>query len=88
MSQILEEELQEISNLRIKLATVVNDAGQVSLQIQLLERDLEDLKKTLIEQTNTFKQLLEEEQTLVTRLSEKYGTGSINFETGEFTPER
>ena len=88
MSQILEEELQEISNLRVKLATVVNDAGQVSLQIQLLERDLEDLKKTLIEQTNTFKQLLEEEQTLVTRLSEKYGTGSINFETGEFTPER
>jgi dsDNA-specific endonuclease/ATPase MutS2 len=88
MSQITTEELNEINTLRTKLATLVSDAGQTTLQLQLLEQDVVELKTKLTEQTTTFKNLLEEEQKLVKRLSDKYGTGSIDFETGEFTPDR
>jgi TolA-binding protein len=88
MSEITKEDLEEISILRNKLATVVSDSGQLSLQIQLLQSDIVELNEKLSEQTKVFKGLLEEEQVLLKRLSEKYGAGQINFETGEFTPEK
>jgi hypothetical protein len=88
MSEITKEELEQISVLRNKLATVVSDAGQLTLQIQLLQSDIAELNEKLGEQTKLFKGLLEEEQVLIKGLSEKYGAGQINFETGEFTPEK
>lgn len=88
MSQVTPEELTEINSLREKLSVVVSETGQMSLQLQLLEEDVIELKNKIQDQGKLFKTLLEEEQQLINRLSEKYGTGSINFETGEFTPER
>jgi TolA-binding protein len=88
MSEISTEDLNEINTLRNNLATVVSEAGQTTLQIKLLETDIEELNGKLIEHSNQFKQLLNQEQELLKRLSEKYGAGQINFETGEFTPEK
>jgi len=88
MTQISKEDLEQISSLRNKLATVVSDSGQLTLQVQLLQADIVELNEKLSEQTKLFKGLLEEEQTLIKGLSEKYGAGQINFETGEFTPEK
>lgn len=88
MAEITKEELEKISVLRNKLATVVSDVGQLTLQIQLLQSDIVELNEKLSEQTKLFKGLLEEEQVLIKGLSEKYGAGQINFETGEFTPEK
>ena len=88
MAQISKEDLEEVNNLRNKLATVVSDSGQLTLQIELLQVDIVSLKDKLDEQVKLFKESLEEEQILIKRLSEKYGAGQINFETGEFTPEK
>jgi hypothetical protein len=88
MAQIEKEELTEIDNLRNKLAIIVSDAGQAILQIKLMESDIEDLKSKIKEDSVKFKELLDQEKELIKRLSEKYGTGQINFETGEFTSER
>jgi hypothetical protein len=88
MAEITKEDLEQISNLRNKLATVVSDSGQLTLQVQLLQTDIVELNEKLSEQTKVFKGLLQEEQELLKRLSEKYGAGQINFETGEFTPEK
>ena len=88
MAEITKEDLEQISNLRNKLATVVSESGQLTLQVQLLQTDIVELNEKLSEQTKVFKGLLQEEQELLKRLSEKYGAGQINFETGEFTPEK
>jgi len=88
MAEITKEEIEQISVLRNKLATVVSDAGQLTLQVQLLQSDIVELNEKLGEQTKLFKGLLQEEQELIKGLSEKYGAGQINFETGEFTPEK
>ena len=88
MAEITKDELKEINVLRDKLATVVSDTGQFQLQVEMLELDIAELKLKIGEQAKLFKSLLTEEQDLINRLSEKYGVGSINFETGEFTPER
>jgi hypothetical protein len=88
MAMISKEELNEINVLKSKLANVVSDSGQFVLQMQILEMDIKELKEKLEQQGTLFKTLLQEEQGLVKRLSEKYGVGSINFDTGEFTPEK
>jgi hypothetical protein len=88
MAEISKEELEEINVLRTKLVTVVSDAGQTSLQVQLLQSDIAELNEKLGEQVKLFKALLKEEDVLIKRLSEKYGVGDINFDTGEFTPEK
>lgn len=87
MAEISKEELDEINVLRTKLVTVVSDAGQTSLQIQMLQQDIVELNEKLGEQTKLFKALLKEEEALIKRLSDKYGVGDINYQTGEFTPE-
>lgn len=87
MADIAKEDLAEINVLRDKLAEVVSEAGQLSLQIQLLQTDIIELNGKLGDQTTRFRELLKEEQTLIQGLSKKYGSGQINFETGEFTPE-
>jgi peptidoglycan hydrolase CwlO-like protein len=88
MTTVAKEELDQINSLKSKLASTVSDSGQLALQIQMMESEITDLKSKLEEQGKLFKHLVDEEQALVKRLSEKYGAGSINFETGEFIPEK
>jgi len=88
MTQLEKEDIEEINVLRNNLAVIVSETGQTALQIKLLQSDIDELNSKLIEYSLKFKELLKEEQTLIKRLSEKYGAGSINFETGEFTPEK
>jgi conjugal transfer/entry exclusion protein len=87
MSKISESELREINELRTSLSTAVATAGQATLQINLLKKDIALLEEQVQNTTKVFTSLLEKEEELVKRLSEKYGTGSIDFETGELTPE-
>lgn len=88
MPHIEKEHLEEITALRNDLSVVVSEAGQTTLQIKLLEADIERLKSALTKHTNTFSELLQKEESLIKRLSEKYGTVSINFDTGEYTSEK
>tara|TARA_Y100000022_G_C13075755_1_gene295519 strand:+ start:159 stop:419 length:261 start_codon:yes stop_codon:yes gene_type:complete len=73
------EEIQEIQNLQQLYAAVVNQAGQVHLEeITLHER------KGQVEAN--FEEVKRKEQEILSNLNTKYGQGSINLETGEFTP--
>jgi hypothetical protein len=88
MITVAKEELDQINSLKLKLASTVSDSGQLALQIQMMELETVELKTKLEQQGKVFKNLVDEEQALVKRLSEKYGAGQINFETGEFIPEK
>ena len=88
MSKITETELEEVNELRSKLSTTIGEVGQATLQVNLLKIEQRELEKRIEDGTKVFQSLLVEEQKLVNRLSEKYGVGSINFETGEFTSEK
>jgi hypothetical protein len=88
MSNITPEELKDVNELRSKVSAVVGEVGQITLQKNLLQEDVKVLESKLAENIARFQELLGEEEKLVKRLSEKYGIGSIDFETGEFTPEK
>jgi pyridoxal biosynthesis lyase PdxS len=87
MVKITEDELREINELRSKLSNIVGEVGNSTLQIKMLQEDIKQLELTIAQQTLLFQEQLDAETKLVKRLSEKYGVGSINFETGEFTQE-
>lgn len=76
--QVSAEELQEIKDLRVQLENLTQKLGQLALQKFELSELENELNKEL-------KVLRENEIKLGGKLTEKYGDGTVNIETGEFT---
>ena len=74
-----ELELKEIKDLRMSLNTLTFQLGQISVEKIKLEEVENNLK-------NQLKDLDKKEISIAKKLSSKYGKGSIDIETGTFTP--
>ena len=73
------EELESLQNFQTKSEQTILQLGRIHLsQIRLKEQ--ENLIKSQI------KELEKSEQDLDQKLSDKYGRGSLDIETGTFTP--
>jgi hypothetical protein len=80
IKQLTEEEVQSLRDLSNRQSNLIATLGQLEYQITLLETNKAILKGRI--------QVIEEEnQTLGQALTEKYGNGSLNLETGEITVE-
>jgi len=74
-----EEELKSLQDLQSNYQQITLTMGQISLsKIQLESREQSVL--------NTLSEVREKENELAKTLTEKYGKGTLNIETGEFTP--
>ena len=74
-----EEEVQSLQNLQRTYQQITLAFGQLAVsKLALEERDI-NLKDMLADTKN-------QENELAKSLTEKYGKGSLNIETGEFTP--
>ena len=74
-----QEELDNLKGFQTRLDQILSQLGRVHLsKIKLNEQ--EDLIKAEIKKIET------EEQELAKSLSDKYGRGSLDIETGTFTP--
>ena len=79
VKKFTQEELDSLKNFQIRLEQVVSQLGRVHLsKIKLNEQ--EDLLKGEV------KKIENEERELAQKLSDKYGKGSLDIETGTFTP--
>ena len=76
--QLSQEELDNIKQLQTTQQNLINNFGQVEYQLQVLEAQKDKLIESLT-------QLREEEVNLGKSLTEKYGNGSIDLESGLFT---
>ena len=74
-----EQELNQLKTLREKLSNLAFQFGQ--LQINKIK-----LKDTEIELKKELSILEKEEENIAKTLSSKYGKGSINLDSGTFTP--
>ena len=74
-----QEELIEIKKLRDEINTLSFQFGQLAIQKIKLEEQENSLK-------NQLNQIEKKETSLAKKLTDKYGKGSINLETGTFTP--
>ena len=76
--QLSQEELDNIKQLQATQQNLISRFGQVEYQLQVLEAQKDKLVESLA-------QLQEEEINLGRVLTEKYGNGSIDIDSGLFT---
>lgn len=74
-----EQELDSIKELQKEYNKLSIALGQLELEKMVLKNREETLH-------STFKTISEKEQTIIQDLNRKYGVGSLNLETGTFTP--
>ena len=76
---LLKEELQELKDYQVKEERLVLIFGQIAYQQETLETE----QDKAIEEKRKFEK---DRADLASSLTEKYGNGTINIETGEITP--
>jgi len=87
IKKLTDEELSSVKGLREQMIEVISTVGQLKLTYDLLEEDVNIAKERLAEQSKRYKELLKQEKELVDSFMSKYGIGSLDIETGVFTPE-
>lgn len=83
MKKVTDEELQQIQNLRETLLGIITITGELSLSKFVAETQLNQLNAEINVQQEKFVDFQQKERVLFEQLQQKYGTGNINFETGE-----
>ena len=74
-----EEELKQVQNIQASYQNVQNQFGQLKMAQIRLDGQEVDLEEAL-------KSVQNEEKKFLDGITEKYGQGSLNPETGVFTP--
>jgi len=78
-NKFTEEELKQVKNIQTSYANVQNQFGQLKMaQLRLDEQEV-DLELNV-------KSIQDEEKKFLDGVTEKYGQGTLNSQTGEFTP--
>ena len=82
---VSEEEITQIKTLQEKYQTLALQLGQASLQRVQLSRELENVETNEQKLHVAYDECRDEEQNLVKSMTEKYGIGNLDIETGKFT---
>ena len=77
--KLTQEELNKIAELQEKNRAIVNEFGEIRLIEINLKRRSDNAEKFLTD-------LREEENAFGKELSEKYGDGTVDLQSGEFVP--
>jgi SMC interacting uncharacterized protein involved in chromosome segregation len=85
MAQLTTEELQSIKDLQSKYNQTIFEIGIAEAQRIALQEQVEKLESNKKQLVNDLATIEQKESELTNSLQEKYGTGSINPETGEIT---
>ena len=83
-----EEELKQVQDIQTSYADVTNKLGQLSISKERLKQQEELLLKQHNDLFSTFGKVQEDEQKFLDTITEKYGQGTLNPETGVFTPNK
>ena len=75
--KLSQEEIDSIKQLQNQQQSLINQFGQLEYQMQLLELQKDQLVETIGKLQN-------EEKEIGTNLTEKYGNGTVDLESGMF----
>ena len=79
------EELEKIKKLRDKNRIKTQEFGQLEMESLLAQQHYENLVKEKKKLIAEYKEIQKEEKELVKELNDKYGSGTVDIESGEFT---
>ena len=82
------DEMDSLRELQNEYTQKQNLLGQISFQALFMKQQIEELeaKKTQVEKE--YMEIQQKEKQIVDDLNSKYGEGSLNPETGVFTPNK
>ena len=81
-----DDELKQLQELQNSYQEKQIQFGQLKVQKMLLQQHTEALDIAEVQLEEDYKGVQETERGIVQQLNEKYGPGSLNPETGMFTP--
>jgi hypothetical protein len=84
VKKVSDDELNAIKDLGSKYSQISTAFGQLRVQKLILNQQLEQVEKAEENLDKDYVSTQEREQSLVKSLNEKYGTGTLNPQTGEF----
>ena len=85
-TKLTTEEIQEMSEIQQGYQQIQSTIGGIHLRKYQMFQQIEDAEKQLVELEVNFAQNREKEVSLLRNLEEKYGQGTLDIATGEFTP--
>ena len=80
------EEMKKLQTLQQGYQDVTVNFGRVKVQKVILNQQLEAMDNESDRLETTYSDLQKKEQELVKTLNDKYGAGSLDIQSGEFTP--
>jgi VIT1/CCC1 family predicted Fe2+/Mn2+ transporter len=83
-----EEEMEELKNIQDGYLEVQNNLGQAKISLIRLEQQRENLLNHQDNLQNNFFEIQQKEKDFIEKVTEKYGDGELNPNTGEFTPQK
>jgi ABC-type enterochelin transport system substrate-binding protein len=84
--KLSEEELNRINSLRSNVSYNIESIGRLYLRQKQLEREIKTLDAEIEKALTDNIALGQEEESIISDISSKYGEGSLNLETGEYNP--
>ena len=82
------EELDKIKNIQNSYIGAQQAFGQLKVNKIRLEQQMDALEKAGKDLRTKFTEIQTSEQDLIKELSDKYGDGSLNIDSGTFTPNK
>jgi len=86
VKKVTDEELQGIKDLGTNYQGISNSFGQLRVQRLILEQQLANLEEAEANLEAKYVENQDKEKELLQSFNEKYGRGTLNPQTGEFTP--
>ena len=83
-----EDEMGKIKEIRTSYLGVQQAFGQLEVNRIRLEQQLDATQKASVDLREKFSEVQNEEQGFIKELNEKYGDGSLDLESGTFTPNK
>jgi len=84
--QFTEDELKSLSDLRVNYNNLTLSFGALEVSRMQTEQRLSSMDEERARLEEAYNEALESERKLVEDLTEKYGQGSLDIQTGVFTP--
>ena len=81
-----DEELQSLNELSQGYQNIQSAFGQMKVQHILAEQQLGALEEAEVQMESDYSDLQQKERDIVAKLNEKYGPGSLDPQSGVFTP--
>ena len=81
-----EEEIKSLGDLSVNYQRVQSSFGQLRVQKILLAQQSDSLEEAEVQLEADYTNLQSEERKIVEQLNKKYGPGTLDPQTGVFTP--